>query len=771
MKIIRKLFAAILAVCFLGSVCGGTSSVLAAENTGSVTGSDGISAYIVTDKAEYEAGDTINFTIVVENNKIHSYTAKTTLSYTNTPGLIETGEGSIPSELLKLEYGSKAELKGTLTGDASVFPPSADGSGSEGKSGDADLSGDNGSNGSASGNTDNTGNSGNSSNGTNHSRSNLAIIIAVVAAVGAGAAYYLLRRKHRAESSSDLGSAAQDKADLKSENVNDKKNGNTGMKVLALIITGSLLASLVGTPVRAQADDFETITLRPYINVIYGGQEVLIRAIMELHAYQERVIIPKEHKVNIKGFTCHDPSIFKDKDGTYYILGTHITGGTSKDLINWVGMDTALRGRFSTETIAQIREWNKDEKSGSWNGYLWAPDVVYNPVLGKYCYYLSANGDDWKSNIVMLTADAPDGPYTYAGSVVYGGFTQEDMGQTDLPRVLGTDELPERYIKNGIKNKKWGDKWPNCIDPCVFYDDDGNLWMTYGSWSGGIFMLALDENTGLRDYNVSYETNEHSDAYFGKKIAGGWYVSGEGSYIQKIGDWYWLFMSYGNLEAKGGYNIRVFRSKTPDGDYVDELGNSALYDKYIFNYNQSVGVRLFGGYKWRSFAQGQVAQGHNSALVDDDGRAYIIYHSRTTDGSEGHTVKIHQLFLNKEGWLVAAPYYFAGEKLPDRVDMAAFAGEYEVIVHKLNIDYKNLDTNRPEFITLNPDGTITGAYEGSWNIENGSSYITLEFNGDTYSGVALRQCVENTDLETDVFTVLGKNTQITVWGSKTLVPE
>ena len=100
--------------------------------------------------------------------------------------------------------------------------------------------------------------------------------------------------------------------------------------------------------------------------------------------------------------------------------------------------------------------------------------------------------------------------------------------------------------------------------------------MTYGSWSGGIFCLKLDEATGLRDKTVSYEENIHSDPYFGKKIAGGAYVSGEASYIQKIGDYYWLFMSYGWLEAKGGYNVRVYRSKTPDGDYVDELGNFAV---------------------------------------------------------------------------------------------------------------------------------------------------------------------------------------------------
>ncbi len=39
------------------------------------------------------------------------------------------------------------------------------------------------------------------------------------------------------------------------------------------------------------------------------------------------------------------------------------------------------------------------------------------------------------------------------------------------------------------------------------------------------------------------------------------------------------------------------------------LGNSALYDKYVHNYNDRVGVRLMGGYKWRSMTTGNVAQG------------------------------------------------------------------------------------------------------------------------------------------------------------------
>ena len=62
-------------------------------------------------------------------------------------------------------------------------------------------------------------------------------------------------------------------------------------------------------------------------------------------------------------------------------------------------------------------------------------------------------------------------------------------------------------------------------------------------------MLKLDKATGLRDYTCTYSgtassvtSQQTSDAYFGKLIAGGAYVSGEGSYIQHIGDYYYLFM-------------------------------------------------------------------------------------------------------------------------------------------------------------------------------------------------------------------------------------
>ena len=44
---------------------------------------------------------------------------------------------------------------------------------------------------------------------------------------------------------------------------------------------------------------------------------------------------------------------------------------------------------------------------------------------------------------------------------------------------------------------------------------------------------------------------------------------GRGSYIEHIGNHYYLFMSYGGLEPNGGYEMRVFRSSRPDGPYKD----------------------------------------------------------------------------------------------------------------------------------------------------------------------------------------------------------
>lgn len=709
----KKRIMAWLCVCLLGTLFAMTA---AAEGETSNTSSEsGVAVTIETDKAEYRAGEEIHYTLRVENTKKHWTLAATSFTYSNTDGIIEASEGSAPTEFPEIAAGETFELSGVFVGDGEIYVSQGMGSGVI-----------------------------------------IGIAAGVIAVVVVIVVVLLLMGKKKGN-----GKNGGDKAKAD----NEKAEQNALILFLTLALTAGMVPAM---PAQAAAADVEEITVRPYVKVQYAGQEIMLRAVINFKASQDLLVIDQENIAIAQRVTCHDPSIFRDLDGTYYIVGSFLCGASSLNLTDWTSMDSVIQGNFTEDVKAQIREWNLDDRADGWNGYLWAPDIIYNTAMNKYCMYLSANGDDWKSNIVLLTADAFEGPYDYAGTIVYGGFNAEDYALTDAPLVTGEDEIPERYVTNGVDNHKWGDMYPNCIDPCVFYDDDGNLWMSYGSWSGGIFMLALDEETGLRDYSVSYETDIHSDAYFGKKIAGGMYASGEASYIEKIGDYYYLFISYGGLEAARGYNVRVYRSETPDGGYVDALGNDPYFDTYAMNFNMSRGVRLFGGYKWRNFISGQVAQGHNSAFVDEDGRAYMVFHTRTSNGTEGHYVKVHQLFVNKEGWLVAAPYQTVGESLPQNgLSVSQVAGDYEMIIHELDIDYESLETKKPQFITLTEDGKISGDYTGTWALEPGTPYIILNFDGVTYSGVSLEMAVENTNIETVVFTAMGIENQVTIWGSRT----
>ena len=721
------------------------AGVAMAEGEGAVCtiSENGFTLTMTTDKTEYLAGEEIHYTITLENNREFWVLEKTDISYRNSDGLIAASEGSMPESFPQIEAGEKYVLEGVLIGDATVFPPEitttpagTEGTAQEGtQTPDADVT---------KAPVQNPDENETPSQGT---PIRLGGILTIVAAVIVVAVVLVIMFK--------------------------KKGGGTGKKLMAFfLIAGLTIGSLSGTSVFAASllKTYDKWQVRPYVTVQYGGQEVTIRITARIGMAQVKQGFTLKEYEGAKRTTCHDPSIFKDFDGTYYIFGTHMALSKTENLKDWTNMDATYRASYSQDVIKQIRAWNKDENSGAWYDNLWAPDIIYNEAMGKYCMYLSANGDTWKSNIVLLTADKVTGPYEYAGSLVYSGFEEDTWEQTDFGQVTGETSLPERYITHGIANGQWKEMWPNCIDPCVFYDDEGNLWMSYGSWFGGIFMLELDEQTGLRDYNVKYETNEHSDAYYGTKIAGGHTVSGEASYIEKIGDYYWLFISYGGLESTGGYNVRVFRSKTPNGGYVDALGNDAFSDHSVNNINMAnKGVRLFGGYQWRTMGFGEVAQGHNSAFVDDDGKVYIVYHTRTTDGSEGHTVRVHQMFLNKEGWLVAAPYQMAGETLDTAgCDAADFAGKYEVILHELALENYKLDVNRPEAVYLNADGTVTGYYEGTWALEKGTPYITLTLDGVTYSGIAMKQKVESLHTEAYVFTALGKENQLTIWGSKSL---
>ena len=506
----------------------------------------------------------------------------------------------------------------------------------------------------------------------------------------------------------------------------------------------------------------------------------------------------------LKRVSVHDPSVVWDPTtSSYYIFGSHRAAAKCNNMMSWeaftapwataTSTNAANEDAFTTPQVTKVKkggvEYDLNFNALAWsqrgsatydiNGNMWAPDVIYNKKMGKYCMYLSINGDFWYSSIIMLTADNIVGPYRYQSPVVISGFRSGDSYKsTDLEIVLGEQaSLPSRYAPSD----NYGNHWPNCIDPCVFYDENGKLWMSYGSWSGGIFMLELDEETGLRDYDVTYAESETSDPYFGKKIAGGHYVSGEASYIEFIGGYYFLFMTYGGLDAAGGYQMRVFRSLNPDGPFVDSKGTSAVYDTYQLNFGPTEndgfrGVNIFGAYdEWGAQtvgAWGERAQGHNSIIAAQDGRTYLVYHTRFQDQGEGHQVRVHQVYQNEEGWLVAAPFEYTGEGIKSagiavaqKVATEDIPGAYKLLIHRYGLDHAAKEYAAPVDVTLNADGSISGGAVGTWSIKSGTSYITINIGSD-YKGVMVPQTLEPTDTKAPCFTALDSKTGVTIWGYK-----
>ena len=503
----------------------------------------------------------------------------------------------------------------------------------------------------------------------------------------------------------------------------------------------------------------------------------------------------------LKRVSVHDPSIvWEPVSQTYYIFGSHRAAAKTADLMNWTAFTapwatSTSNNATNSEALATAAAWAK-RGSNNYNvdGNMWAPDVIWNKAMNKWCMYLSVNGDNWYSSIILLTADNIEGPYLYKGTVVMSGFhTGTSYKDTDLEKVIGTQaSLPGRYaIGNG-----WGRRYPNCIDPCVFYDEKGKLWMSYGSWSGGIWMLELDENTGLRDYNVTYTLTGSGDGvtidpYFGKKVAGGFYVSGEASYIEYIGGYYYLFVTYGGLAAggvasdynNGGYQMRVFRSENPDGPFTDSRNNSAVFTSYLLNFGPNEndnfrGVNIFGAYtSWGNQAKGNYgerSQGHNSIIAAEDGRTYLVYHTRFQNWGESHQVRVHQVFQSKNGWLVAAPFEYTGEEVKSadiattqQIATTRIPGKYKMLIHPYKLDHTKKEASEPADIELKADGTISGGASGTWKIEVGTSYITLKINNTYYHGVMVEQTLEPTDTKTPAFTAIAATTGATVWGYQT----
>ncbi|MBE2214634.1 MAG: family 43 glycosylhydrolase [Opitutaceae bacterium] len=442
--------------------------------------------------------------------------------------------------------------------------------------------------------------------------------------------------------------------------------------------------------------------------------------------------------------TVHDPAVIK-AGARWYVYGSHGASAWTEDLMRWTQVATSVTSgtpaHFNTfqSELSEMIAWTNATT-------LWAADVIQLGD-GRFYYYYNVWTDfqGYRSYMGLAVADGIEGPYTDVGEILRGGTGISGFN----PSIH-----------------------PNTIDPDVFYDKDGQLWMLYGSYSGGIFILRLDQTVGSPTFGRPLPGQG-----WGTRLIGGNHAQIEGGYIitSPESGYYYLFVSFGGLAANGGYNMRVFRSTNPDGPYLDAAGNN-MATTAIPNSQWSTiapyGVKLMGNCQFQTVAgetgtarPGYVSPGHNSAYYDaTTDKYFLIFHTRFVGQGEFHQVRVHPMFVNADDWLVVAPHRYAGETIAP-TDVGRIVSDYKLINHGKDI---TTTVKYSSTITLAADGTVSGSSTGTWQL-TGDYDATLVLGGVTYRGVFVRQWDESRGRWLLAFTALDGATGTQIWGSKVAV--
>lgn len=289
----------------------------------------------------------------------------------------------------------------------------------------------------------------------------------------------------------------------------------------------------------------------------------------------------------------HDPVIIKEGD-TYHLFCTHggIYWRTSSDLLNW---ERPFPPSVFPPTNAP--DWTQEMVPESMND-IWAPDISY--FNDKFHLYYSVSSFGSNRSVIGLatnvTLDSESDDYAW-----------------------GDEGLVIESVRSDNHN---------CIDPNVILDADGVPWLSFGSHWSGIKMRRLDFETGM--------LSEEDDTLYALASRKEHPRAVEAPFIIRKDEFYYLFVSFDSCcrRTNSTYNVRVGRSKTVTGPYVDRDGMDLLDDG---------GTQVtFPTERWRG-------PGHNAVLQDGD-TDYLVYHAYDAENRGIETLRIAPLHWDDGGW-------------------------------------------------------------------------------------------------------------------------
>lgn len=294
----------------------------------------------------------------------------------------------------------------------------------------------------------------------------------------------------------------------------------------------------------------------------------------------------------------HDPVAIQT-EGKYYIYntGVGIASWVSNDLEHW---------EFLKQVFDPIPAWAK-EKVPKFNGNIWAPDISYHNGM-YYLYYSISSFASNRSCIGVATNKSLDPENSEYEWIDHGPVVESVPGR---------------------------DMW-NAIDPNLIIDENDTPWLAFGSFWEGLKIVKLNNDLLSIAEPQEWRTIASRSRNTNLDEADPGNGAIEAPFIFKHDDYYYLFASF-DLCCRGPrstYNVRVGRSKSVTGPYIDK---------------DSVSMLDGGGTKIIGPDENYFGQGHNSVYTFDDKDVFICHGYDKNDRSRPKLI-IHELLWDENGW-------------------------------------------------------------------------------------------------------------------------
>jgi beta-xylosidase len=305
--------------------------------------------------------------------------------------------------------------------------------------------------------------------------------------------------------------------------------------------------------------------------------------------------------------TFPDPAVIRGKDGAWYAYGTqnpvfNSAGEPGERILPILRSDDLVHWEYAGEVI------QPDAVPDTWraSSRAWAPGIRY--LDGEYLltYGLSTGG------VAVATAPTPTGPWTHRD------------------RLL----VPSAQVAGCPTGN---------IDQALFTDDDGTLYMYWGSYD----VVCVSELTpGAEEL-----TGPVTQVAQGRRM--------EGAFVVRHDDFYYLMYSDAGCCAGtfSGYTVKVGRSESPRGPFLDDDGVDLMAES------------TKGGYVLTSSGNGFAGPGHNSVLTDLAGQDWMAYHAIPTDDPDfppvdtragTRSLSKRPLMIDRLDWIDGWPVVNAG---------------------------------------------------------------------------------------------------------------